>query len=132
MGVKYQPTKDEQIVNAALLIFLEAITVHYPLFSSLSIHRKAFTADSEVTKPQVRTNGYLCGDLIKTRAIVVVKPAVLTNKLVMLATRMQESAQMVAWIKGDTAPARRRHMVYVLISLFIYSRLHIALVRNPI
>ena len=88
--------------------------------------------DPEATKPQVRTNGYLCGDFLKIRAIMVVKLAVLTNELVVLATQMQESAQMVAWITSDTAPAQRRHTVYVLISLFIYSRSHIAMARNPI
>lgn len=96
----YPPTKDEQIVNTALLIFLNALTAHFPLANDWTLHRKIFVAQFKHASIEARTDGYL-GDRSdgKVRALVEVKPA--ARKKYRTPIRMQESAQMVAWIMND-------------------------------
>lgn len=99
-NIAYPPTEDEQIVNTAFLLFLNALTIHSALSNSWTLHRRAFTARFEDSSFEARTDGYLkdkdCG---KVRAIIEVKPA-LRDKTPR-RVRMQESAQMVAWILNE-------------------------------
>lgn len=41
----YPPTRDEQIVNTALVLFLNALTIHFSLSSGWTLHRRVFTAN---------------------------------------------------------------------------------------
>ncbi|PYI16465.1 hypothetical protein BO99DRAFT_424745 [Aspergillus violaceofuscus CBS 115571] len=81
----YPQTKKEQIVNAALVDYL----------NMLMFEDAAFKA---------RTNGYLedGGSSERVRALIEVKPMLRRKKLNPI--RMQEAAQMVAWIMSDPDP----------------------------
>lgn len=96
----YPPTKDEQLVNTALLVFLNALTVHFSLENDWTPHRKIFVAKFQNSSFQARTDGYL-GDRSngKVRALVEVKPALRAINLRRI--RMQESAEIVAWIMNS-------------------------------
>jgi hypothetical protein len=99
-SILYPPTKDEQIVNAALILFLNALTIHFPLFNDWTLHRRAFTVDFRTASFEARTDGYLQDERTgKVRALVEVKP--ITRKKGGKRIRMQEGAQMVAWICDD-------------------------------
>ncbi|CAI7631573.1 unnamed protein product [Penicillium glandicola] len=111
----YPPTKDEQIVNTALIVFLNALTTHFDFYSNWTLHRKPFVATFENAQFEARTDGYLDSPGGKTRVLIEVKPV------------MQESAQMVAWIKSDNELAQRtnttrfhisqdRHQVFVTVA----------------
>lgn len=100
VNVMYPATKDEQIVNTALIVLLNALTIHLNSFSSKwTLHRKAFIATFGDAAFEARTDGYLDDHQGKPSVIVEVKPVMRSTKL--SAIRMQESAQMVAWIKSD-------------------------------
>ncbi|KAJ5804397.1 uncharacterized protein N7518_000700 [Penicillium psychrosexuale] len=96
----YPRTKDEQIVNTALVDFLNALSMHFPQASNWTLHRKSFKAVFEHASFEARTDGYLedTGSG-RVRALIEVKPMLRRKKLNPI--RMQESAQMVAWIKSD-------------------------------
>ncbi|PKY01059.1 hypothetical protein P168DRAFT_329807 [Aspergillus campestris IBT 28561] len=93
---------DEQIVNTALINFLNAITEHFQLSQHWTMHRKAFEAFVEKgTKKEklyeARTDGYLADENARrVRALVEVKAATRASRT--LEIFMQESAQMAAWI----------------------------------
>ncbi|KAL2821904.1 hypothetical protein BJX63DRAFT_427265 [Aspergillus granulosus] len=128
----YPPTKDEQIVNTALLNFLTALTIHMKLSVQWSLHRVPLHADFNTASYEARTDGYL--ESIeesekdkKIRALIEVKAAlreIKRNKI-----RMQESAQTVAWLKShpDTGGllntrgrrihvSQDRHEIWVIIA----------------
>jgi hypothetical protein len=65
-SILYPPTKDEQIVNAALILFLNALTIHFPLFNDWTLHRRAFTVDFRTASFEARTDGYLQDELLKS------------------------------------------------------------------
>lgn len=109
--ILYPPTKDEQIVNTALIVFLNALTIHFPLSSKWTLHRKPFIANFKDAKFEARTDGYLDSPGGKARVLIEVKPVL--RSLNLLAIQMQESAQMVAWIKSDTKPAQEANTTYV-------------------
>ncbi|CAG8891060.1 unnamed protein product [Penicillium egyptiacum] len=106
--ILYPPTKDEQIVNTALIVFLNALTIHFSLSLDWTLHRKSFTAAFKDTVFQARMDGYL-DDSHGTPS---------------------ESAQMVAWIKRDTNQpkdvtrckrlhiSQDRHEVYVTVAKY--------------
>lgn len=93
---------DEQVVNTALVIFLNAITEHFQLSQHWTMHRKAFEASTKKgTKKEklyeARTDGYLSDKNVKcVRALIEVKAATRASRT--LEIFMQESAQMAAWI----------------------------------
>ncbi|KNG91727.1 hypothetical protein ANOM_000217 [Aspergillus nomiae NRRL 13137] len=58
-NVLYPPTKDEQIVNCALILFLNALTMHFNLTHKRTLHRKAFKANFEKASFEARIDGYL-------------------------------------------------------------------------
>lgn len=71
----YPPTRDEQIVNAALVLFLSALTIHFPLSSGWTLHRRVFTANFQTASLEPRTDGYLEDRRLgNVRALIEVKP----------------------------------------------------------
>ncbi|KAJ5213232.1 hypothetical protein N7449_000401 [Penicillium cf. viridicatum] len=113
----YPQTKDEQIVNTALVDFLNALSMHFPQASGWTLHRKSFKAAFQHASFEARTDGYLedGGSSERVRALIEVKPMLRAKKRNPI--RMQEAAQMVAWIKSDpdprgalNLPGRRLHI----------------------
>lgn len=105
----YPPTKDEQIVNTALLVFLDSITLHFDLSVGWSTHRKPLTAEFTNANFQARTDGYLADRSEDIKAIIEVKPVLRQTKEPQI--RIQESHQMVAGLLEDyksSVPARRK------------------------
>ncbi|KAJ5584401.1 uncharacterized protein N7459_004201 [Penicillium hispanicum] len=100
----YPQTKDEQIVNTALVDFLNALSMHFPQASDWTLHRKSFKAEFQRAFFEARTDGYLedRGSSDRVRALIEVKPMLREKKRIPI--RMQEAAQMVAWIKSDPDP----------------------------
>lgn len=89
---------DEQIVNTALIDFLEAITIHLPCPAHWSLHRKAF----RIQGFEARVDGYLAqGGTGHIKAIIEVKAALRNRQGELSRVRMQEGAQMAAWISAD-------------------------------
>ncbi|KAL3461975.1 hypothetical protein BJX64DRAFT_288927 [Aspergillus heterothallicus] len=129
-------SKDEQIVNAALISFLSALTLHghrgtrQSLDNAWSLHRLPLIADFGDACYEARTDGYLYdkgkgGGTI--RALVEVKAAQRARKEKPI--RMQEAAQMVAWLKCHpererclNKPGRRLHVsqdrneIYIIVA----------------
>lgn len=107
----YPPTRDEQIVNCALVIFLNALTVPFKLANNWTLHRKVFKATFGEASFEARTDGYLDDRQGNAQAIIEVKPVMRAKKLA--AIRMQESSQMVAWVKNDGVKAYAMDKEYV-------------------
>ncbi|PYI11047.1 hypothetical protein BO78DRAFT_426099 [Aspergillus sclerotiicarbonarius CBS 121057] len=116
-NLMYPQTKDEQIVNTALVDFLNALSMHFPEANDWTLHRKSFKAEFEHASFEARTDGYLedgqSSD--KVRALIEVKP--MTRRKRRNPICMQEAAQMAAWIKSDpdvggalNLPGRRLHV----------------------
>jgi hypothetical protein len=96
---QYPPTNDEQIVNVALVLLLNAVTIHFILNADWTFHRKAFQIGNKKSGKgfEARVDGLLrrlSDD--KVVAILEVKPCVRRKQSASI--RMQESAQMAAWI----------------------------------
>lgn len=93
---------DEQIINTALVIYLNATTEHFNLPQHWTMHRKKFVAPAvkngtEEKGYEARTDGYLSDEKgARVRALIEVKSAPRNRKV--LSIFMQESAQMAAWI----------------------------------
>ncbi|KAL7657885.1 hypothetical protein ACMYSQ_004027 [Aspergillus niger] len=127
-NVLYPPTKDEQIVNCALVIFLNALTIPFKLANNWTLHRKVFKAKFDDASFEARTDGYLDDRHGKAQAIIEVKPVRRSRKSVPI--QMQESAQMVAWIKNDCEKlpnpmdmrhflvAQDRHEIYLIVAQY--------------
>lgn len=105
-NILYPPTKDEQIVNTALVVFPNALTIHFSLSLDWTLHRKSFNAVFEDAEFQARTDGYLSDSYGTPSVLLEVKPFRRTKKLDLI--QIQESAQMVAWIKSDEESAQER------------------------
>lgn len=108
-SILYPPTKDEQIVNTALVVFLNALTIHFSLSLDWTLHRKSFTAAFKEAEFQARTDGYLGDSHGEPSVLIEVKPVTRSRKLQLI--QIQESAQMVAWIKSDTQAAQKRRQM---------------------
>lgn len=108
-SILYPPTKDEQIVNTALIVFLNALTIHFSLSLDWTLHRKSFTAAFKDTEFQARTDGYLGDSHGRPSVLIEVKPVTRSRKLQLI--QIQESAQMVAWIKSDTESVQKRRQM---------------------
>lgn len=113
-SVLYPPSLDEQIVNCALVIFLNALTIHLDINSTWTLHRKAFKAVFDGASFEARVDGYLkhCGN---PRVIIEVKPASRSSKE--FSIQVQESAQVVAWIKSDANKGHHGKRLYEPFSL---------------
>lgn len=121
-SVLYPPAKDEQIVNCALVIFLNALTIHLKLTNNWTLHRKAFKATFEEASFEARTDGYLdCGG--NAQVIIEVKPVIRSKKTALI--QMQESAQMVAWIKSDDEKPNGAKSVYRPLLNYVYLEEHL-------
>lgn len=94
----FRQTKDEQIVNTALVNFLSALTLHAGLANHWTLHRKSFKASFTNASFEARTDGYLEDKKPdgRVRALVEVKAVPRERKRKSIC--MQEAAQMVAWI----------------------------------
>ncbi|RAL03103.1 uncharacterized protein BO80DRAFT_453317 [Aspergillus ibericus CBS 121593] len=102
LDMNYPRTKDEQIVNTALVDFLNAFIIHYKLPVYWTLYRKPFIATFGNGAFEARTDGCLEDRASKTYAIVEVKPMLREREVVRIS--MQETAEMVAWIKCDPDP----------------------------
>lgn len=109
-NVLYPPTKDEQIVNCALVIFLNALTIPFKLANDWTLHRKVFKAMFDDASFEARTDGYLDDRQGNAQAIIEVKPVTRSKKSTLI--QMQESAQMVAWVKSDGEKPNAPKKVY--------------------
>ncbi|RMZ77390.1 hypothetical protein DV738_g4341, partial [Chaetothyriales sp. CBS 135597] len=133
MAANYKAIEDEQIVNTALVLFLNAVTLHYTNISSeWTLYRRPFTVEN-VNQEKVyeaRVDGLLRSKHArdKVQALIEVKPYILQDN-----TRMQEAAQMAAWIAAhppvsyNQHPAREhrrllvsqnRHQIFVNVASF--------------
>ena len=98
----HPPTKDEQIVNTALINFLTALILHHRFSSRWNLHRMPFKADFKNASFEARIDGYLEDRATgKVRALVEVKAAFREHKRKQIC--MQEAAQMVGWILNDNS-----------------------------
>ncbi|KAJ6031919.1 hypothetical protein N7540_002651 [Penicillium herquei] len=106
--ILHPPTKDEQIVNTALMLVLNALTIHFDdISSNWTLHRKAFTAKFEAAENEARTDGYLHDQDGNPQVLLEVKPVIRADKQAFI--QVQESAQMVAWIASDDLAAQKAH-----------------------
>lgn len=91
---------DEQMVNIALLAYLDALLIHFPYLKvGWTPERRAFTVKDRNTNKiyEARVDGFLRHRLDnEIIAIIEVKPC--TRTINADAIRMQEAAQMAAWI----------------------------------
>jgi hypothetical protein len=94
----YRPTKDEQIVNTALMLLLNALTMSQGLRVSWTMHRIPLRAIFDPHSYEARTDGYLSDGKGNPHVLIEVKPMERNRRQPQI--RMQESAQMVAWIKA--------------------------------
>ena len=97
----FPPTKDEQIVNIALLVFLNALTMHFDISQrwKWTPHRKGFVPQFRDGSFHAHTDGYLHDEQETPYALIEVKPVVRAGKQNLI--QMQESAQMVGWIMSE-------------------------------
>jgi len=116
----FQAIQDEQIVNTALIEYLNALVIHFTeLKANWTLHRLPLVArDRQRVKTyEARVDGYLKRRQDgKPLAIIEVKPFRRGRKW--QAIRMQESAQMAAWInqhRPDTSKLsdKKQKMKYV-------------------
>ncbi|KAJ5427083.1 hypothetical protein N7465_002153 [Penicillium sp. CMV-2018d] len=115
-NLQFGPTKDEQLVNDALLLFLRAVTIFpYKLRCEWYSARSPFdTASFGINSMTARTDGYLeaNGEVF---SIVEVKPQI-RDRVKRPEVLWQETSEMVAWImhdekNGRQCPLRRRLLV---------------------
>ncbi|KAK2679949.1 hypothetical protein RAB80_005130 [Fusarium oxysporum f. sp. vasinfectum] len=134
VGKQYQSIEDEQIVNTALVLFLNALTLHCDYAQGAwTIYRKTFVVKASATKVyEARVDGLL---RVKDRtcAIVEVKPLIrYGSEKTLDKIRMQETAQMAAWIAQDPPVLKKPNTkfrrfssqdhgeVYLIIATFDY------------
>ncbi|OOF90468.1 hypothetical protein ASPCADRAFT_179013 [Aspergillus carbonarius ITEM 5010] len=124
LNLNFPRTKDEQIVNTALVDFLNAFTIHMDVHCHWTLYRKPFVADFGSASFEARTDGCLEDGGPKTFAIVEVKPMMRFRQSDRIS--MQEAAEIVAWIKCEPDPddftsscglriliSQDRHEIYV-------------------
>ncbi|KAI1130603.1 hypothetical protein F5Y10DRAFT_235195 [Nemania abortiva] len=97
---QFKAIQDEQIVNTALILYLNALTIHFPdLQADWTLHRRAFVSLNKAMEKtyEARVDGFLKRRRDKEPLIILeVKPFQRYKKP--SGIRMQESAQMAAWI----------------------------------
>ncbi|CAH0038854.1 unnamed protein product, partial [Clonostachys rhizophaga] len=130
----FDPIEDEQIVNTALLLFLQSLTVHYPkLDFTWSLKRYAFVLrDNNHQKVyEAQVDGLLRDDRTKEPKIIVEVKPFLREPIpaVYAKIRMQETAQMAAWIAMHPPPlshtmhrrllvSQDREDIYLIVATF--------------
>jgi hypothetical protein len=96
LNTRGQPIKDEQTVNVFLLAFLSALTATtVPFHTRWLAERNAMVYQKEV-RYVARTDGHLRDEAGRTFSLIEVKPR--RRKRIDVSIRMQESAQMAAWL----------------------------------
>ncbi|KAI1084508.1 hypothetical protein F5B20DRAFT_208879 [Whalleya microplaca] len=132
---KILPTKDEQIVNSALILFLQAVTAfNANVKGHWSIERKAFHARTKDGEKIYRadTDGILELYSGHISALVEVKRSDRVGVSVAKEIKMQEVAEIAAWISEDPPTMSRgrdeefyrfhisqhRHSIYITIGSF--------------
>lgn len=101
--------EDEQIVNTALIMFLRALTMHFKVQAHWSLKRQRFVFGEKGDKVfEARVDGCLRSSRNEVKAIIEVKPFL--READPEAIRMQESAQMAAWICNypDEKPQKKQ------------------------
>ena len=96
------PSEDEQIVNMALILFLDSVTIHHPKVKSGGSSSPRWTIKRLQLKFgtwEARTDGFLriASDNQKIGAVLETKPFV--RKRDLNGIQKQERAQMAAWIR---------------------------------
>jgi hypothetical protein len=96
----FPPTKDEQIVNSALVLFLKAVTVHFVGDTNWSVQRKVFNmADKENKMFEARVDGILLRRH-NHRIMAIVKGLGRASSLPMPAR-----PQILFWLAPRSGPA---------------------------
>ena len=115
----YGKTRDEQIVNSALIDYLNALTDHFDLGQHWVLHRRPLHAIVNGKQLyEARTDGYLTDESGEaSRGLIEVKAA--RRDKHMFEIFRQESAQMVAWIinepdKDSRLPGRCVQELFIL------------------
>ncbi|RFU30282.1 hypothetical protein B7463_g6049, partial [Scytalidium lignicola] len=114
--IRNRPAADEQIVNGALIFFLNGLNIKTPANHDWTIARREFTAQFGTRSYTARIDGLMVdhGLQKKPRAIVEVKKT--TRQIGARAIRMQEGAEFVSWMLSDVEMARRRRDRFVLVA----------------
>ncbi|KAH7306016.1 hypothetical protein B0I35DRAFT_443701 [Stachybotrys elegans] len=104
-AINYTAIEDEQIVNTALLLFLNALTLHFPNEVkgewTLRRHPLRMKSNSNPKVYEARVDGFLRlnNEEREPAAIVEVKPFLRERTdAISRDIRMQEAAQMAAWV----------------------------------
>ena len=92
------PARDEQIVNTAAMLFLNALFIHERRRADWTLHRKAFRFESDTVKFEARTDGHLQLTGTETSAAILEVKARGRKADHHHRIEMQESAQMALWI----------------------------------
>jgi len=112
-AAQFQAVEDEQIVNTALILYLNAITIHCrDVQADWTLHRRRFLLGSTSNKVyEARVDGiFRTRQNNEVKAIVEVKPFLRSKKRD--AIRMQEAGQVAAWISNhppDVEKLRREN-----------------------
>ena len=108
------PTKDKLTVKTALSLFLNGITLHFDIPAEWLFPRKAFRFERNNDKIfDASVDGCLvCTTDSKIKAIIVVKPYLCGDGGSATTIRMQEGAQVAAWISNDPDPVEDTRKVY--------------------
>lgn len=109
---EFEKTQDEQIVNDALLELLKGLVLNLPNAKShWCSARLPFKVSFDSAEMEAQTDGYLGkrGQLLKgeTFAILEAKARVRTRQPMDITIHMQESAEMVGWIRRDQTEKRK-------------------------
>lgn len=111
LAANFPATEDEQIVNTALILFLNAVTIHFGVPADWTLHRKALRLGEKGNRGfEARVDGFLRSYKDEIKAILEVKPCTRDSKIDKI--RMQEGAQMAAWISqypGDYESFRKNN-----------------------
>lgn len=91
-----QPIKDEQTVNVFLLAFLSALTASSVPFHTCWVAERNTLLYQRTVRYIAKTDGHLRDSNNGSRSIIEVKSRVRADDTMI---RVQESAQMAAWIK---------------------------------
>lgn len=106
-NAKGQPIKDEQTVNVFIIAFLSAITATtVPFHTRWLAERNAMVYQKKV-RFVARTDGHLRDRAGHTHSLIEVKPR--QRKEGAVAIRMQESAQMAAWLTENGVESHDPH-----------------------
>ncbi|PTU19060.1 hypothetical protein P175DRAFT_0549059 [Aspergillus ochraceoroseus IBT 24754] len=98
------PTKLALSFSRACGDCIHQLIMYFPQASDWTLHRKSFKAEFKQASFEARTDGYLedGGSSERVRALIEVKLMLRRKK--QNPIRMQEAAQMVAWLKSDPDP----------------------------